>query len=43
MEVCCPRCKHNWDTKSKMYYATCPRCRKLFKIREVVEDAKNTE
>ena len=24
--VVCPKCDYQWDTRSKMYLTTCPRC-----------------
>jgi len=31
-EVVCPRCGYRWRYKGRMLYATCPRCRKLFRV-----------
>ena len=31
-EVKCPRCKYVWNTKTKFYYVTCPKCYYKIKI-----------
>ena len=35
--VTCKRCGHAWFTTSKMFFVTCPRCRKMVKIKEVAD------
>ena len=37
--VKCPRCEYIWNYKGKMFYATCPRCRKLIDIRKQAKEA----
>ena len=34
MEIECDYCKYAWDYKGNLYYAQCPRCRKLSKIKK---------
>ena len=35
IEVKCPRCKHDWITKSNYVYVTCPSCLVKVKVREL--------
>ena len=35
MKAKCTKCQYEWDTKSLLYWITCPRCLYKFKIREV--------
>jgi len=30
-KVKCPSCKYMWETKSKMFYITCPNCQRKLK------------
>ena len=30
MKAKCPKCKYEWDTKSKLDSITCPNCQKKF-------------
>ena len=42
----CDRCGYEWNSKSKMYFVTCPNCRKSVRIKEfkeVVENAPHGE
>ena len=39
----CPRCGYEWNTKSVMFFVSCPKCRKLVDIRGIVEDSKDGE
>ena len=32
----CTKCKYEWKYKGKLYWATCPRCRKLVRVVEEV-------
>jgi len=33
-KVKCPKCKHEWETKSKLKMVTCPSCQLKVKIEE---------
>jgi len=33
IKVECLKCKYSWETKSKMFYVSCPRCGSKVKIR----------
>ena len=33
----CNRCKHEWQTKSKLWLVSCPGCGKKIKLREFKE------
>jgi len=39
MKIKCPKCKHEWETKSKLKMVTCPSC--LLKVK--VEKKKKKE
>jgi len=32
MEIKCRKCDYEWETKSKMFYVSCPRCQSKVKI-----------
>jgi len=34
MKVKCPKCKHEWETKSKLKFVTCPSCQLKVKIKK---------
>ncbi len=34
MKIKCPKCKYEWDTKSKLDFVTCPSCRLKVKNEE---------
>lgn len=38
MEVRCPSCKYEWNTKSKLMSVTCPNCQKKFKKKKKDEN-----
>lgn len=37
MKVKCDKCGHEWDTKSKHIYVSCPSCLQKVKIRDLDE------
>ena len=38
----CPKCDYTWETKSEMFYVTCPKCLRKIEIREKdKEDGEN--
>ena len=38
MKVKCPYCGYEWDYKGKMFWASCPRCMRKFKVSQEVEN-----
>lgn len=40
MKIKCTFCGYEWDYNGAMYYATCPRCQKKTKIKEVEQNHK---
>lgn len=36
MKAKCPKCKYEWETKSKLIFITCPSC--MLKFRREKED-----
>lgn len=40
-EVTCNHCGYKWETKSKMFFVNCPRCRKQVRINGTRADNKN--
>jgi DNA-directed RNA polymerase subunit RPC12/RpoP len=43
MKMKCPNCKHEWETKSKLIYVTCPSCQLKTKNKEVTNEKTNKE
>jgi len=41
MKVKCPKCKHEWETKSQLKMVTCPSCQLKVRIKE--EDKQNQQ
>jgi len=39
MNLKCPKCKYEWETKSKLIWVTCPSCR--LKVENVIKDKQN--
>lgn len=33
----CPKCGYEWDTRTAMYYVTCPKCAAKIRVPEVAE------
>ena len=42
MKLKCPKCKHEWETKSKLVYVTCPSCHYKIKVINIITK-KNTD
>ncbi len=34
----CNKCEYVWETKSKMFFVSCPKCRKLVNLKDQVVD-----
>lgn len=34
MKIKCPKCKYEWNTKSKLNYVSCPNCQRKVKREE---------
>lgn len=43
MKLICKKCKHTWETKTKLRMVTCPSCQLKVKIKEqeVKQNGKN--
>jgi len=41
-EIKCPKCKHEWKTKSKLILVTCPSCQLKVKIKNEEETNEST-
>ena len=41
-QLTCQKCKHTWETKSKLIWVTCPSCQ--LKVKNILKDkqTKNT-
>jgi len=42
-EVICRHCKYLWDYSGNMYYAQCPRCRRLNKLNDAKEGGNEND
>jgi Zn finger protein HypA/HybF involved in hydrogenase expression len=39
----CPKCKHEWETKSKLVFVTCPSCQLKVKIEKKKKEDKSDD
>lgn len=41
MKLTCPKCKHTWETKSKLKLVTCPSCQ--LKVKNPLKNKQDKE
>ena len=40
MKIKCSKCKHEWDTKSKYVFVSCPSCMQKVRVKKQQQEVK---